>query len=171
MTQPAANTYFDLFCDMSAPKERWYLDGPYAASGELLGDVLTSGRPYEGAVPVICSVAEAGPELELTMTEEVVPIVNERVAGIFKAHAGQDAQIIPARVQGSNTQLFAVNVLASPDCIDQDKKDQGLQIDPARAGGHAIFRPKGRDGSVIVAGPLADALRTAGVRCQLTPVS
>src|SRR5689334_18854368 len=110
MTESTAK-YFDLFCDMSAPNERWYLNGPYAESGALLGDVFSSGKPYEGATPVICAVGQAGPELELTMTEELVPILNERVAQIFSAHIGKDAQLVEARVKGSNAKRWAVNVL------------------------------------------------------------
>ncbi len=184
--------YFDLFCDMSAPDERWYLNGPYSATGELLGDVFSSGRKYEGAAPVICALGQAGPELELTMTEDLVPILNERVAQIFSAHIGQDAQLIEARVKGSDAKFWAVNVLAAPECIDETrstdverwtaadgnpaligtyKSIDGLQIDPARAGGHAIFRPHGWDVAVIVSEPLAQALQNAGVRCQLTPVA
>jgi Immunity protein family (Imm11) len=192
MTQPTGK-YFDLFCDMGAPDERWYLNGPYGPTGELLGDVLTSGRKYEGAAPVICPVGQAGAELELTMTEELVPILNERVAGIFSAHIGQDAQLIQARVKGSEAKLWAVNVLATPDCIDEARstlverwtaadggnpaligmyrKIEGLQLDPARVGNHAIFRPHGWDVAVIVSEPFAQALQKAGVRCQLKPVS
>ena len=58
-----------------------------------------------------------------------------------------------------------------PALIGTYRKIEGLQIDPARAGGHAIFRPRGWDIAVIVAAPLAEALQKAGVRCQLKPVS
>src|SRR5438270_13247577 len=123
MTEPAGK-HFDLFCDMSAPDERWYLDGPYGATGELLGDALTLCQRYEGAAPVTCIAAQAGPPLELTMTEELVPILNERVAGIFSAHIGKDAQLIQARVNGSDAKLWAVNVLATPDCIDEARSTE-----------------------------------------------
>src|SRR5437868_4918930 len=162
MTEPARR-FFDLFCDMGAPKERWYLNGPWGVNRELLGEALTSGRKYEGAAPVVCAIADAGPPLELTMTEELVPILNDRVAEIFSAHADRDAQLIQARVTGSDAKLWAVNVLATPDCIDEARstkverwtaadgkpnligsyrKIEGLRIDPARAGDHAIFRPR-----------------------------
>lgn len=183
MTEPA-RIYFDLFCDISAPSKRWFLNGPMGPNGELLNEALTRGRKYEGGTPVICVVDRAGPPLEFTMTEQLVPILNDRVAGIFSAHIGRDAQLIQARVTGSDEKLWAVNVLAAPDCIDEARctevergeagtyrKIEGLRIDPARAGSHAIFRPRGWDVAVIVSQPLAEALQKAGVRCQLKLVS
>lgn len=184
--------YFELFCDLSAPNARWYLNGPWGVDGRLLDAALTSGRKYEGPAPVTCAVGTPGPALELTMTEELVPILNDRVAAIFSAHIGKDAQLLQARVKGFDTSLWAVNVLAIVDCIDDAKckevtrwtaadgnpsrigtyrKIEGLQIDPAKAAGRAIFRPHGWDLSVIVNDALATALKNAGVRCQLTPVS
>jgi hypothetical protein len=191
MADPA-DRYFELFCDLSAPNKRWYLNGPWGVDGRLLEEALTSGRKFDGPAPVTCVVGTAGPALELTMTEELVPILNDRMAAIFSAHIRKDAQLIQARVKGMNTILWAVNVLAIADCIDDAKceevtrwtaadgnpgrigryrKIKGLRIDPARAGGHATFRLHGWESSVIVNDSLATALKNAGVRCQLTPVS
>jgi len=184
--------YFELFCDLRAPDRRWYLNGPWGVDGRLLDEAFTSGRKYEGPAPVTCAIGTAGPALELTMTEELVPILNDRAAAIFSAHIGKDAQLVQARVSGFDTTLWAVNVLAIADCIDDAKckevtrwtaadgnpsligkyrKIEGLQIDPARVGGRSIFRPNGWELSVIVNDSLAGALKNAGVRCQLTPVS
>jgi len=184
--------FFELFCDLSAPNGRWYLNGPWGVDGQLLENALTTGRKYEGPAPVTCAVETEGPALELTMTEELVPILNDRVAAIFSAHAGKDAQLIQARVKGFETSMWAVNVLAIVECIDDAKckevtrwtaadgnpnrigayrKIEGLQIDPAKAEGRAIFRPNGWDTSVIISGAFAAALKEAGVRCQLTPVA
>src|SRR5688572_19672089 len=99
MTEPATK-YFDLFCDLHIPDGRWYLNGPRGATGEVLKDAFTSGRRYEGGVPLICVGDQAGPQLELTMTEELVPILNDRVAEIFAAHVGKDAQLLQARAHG-----------------------------------------------------------------------
>ena len=122
------------------------------------------------------------------MTQDTVPVVSERVAEIFAAYASQDAQLLPARATESEAKLWAVNILANPDCIDEARTAEihrytaedgrpdrigqysmifGLRIDPARAGGHAIFRPRGWDVVVIVNEPLAEALRKANVRCEL----
>jgi len=183
--------YFDLFDDMSTG-QRWYLDGPGGPNGEWLNQALTSGRKYEGATPLTCRVHHPGPPLELTLTEDFVPVLNERVAGIFAAHVGQDAQIVPARATESDAKLWAVNVLAIPDCVDEARSAEvhrwtagdgnpdrigeyrqigGLRIDPVRAGGHAILRPRGWWVQVIVNEILADALRKANVRCELRLVS
>jgi hypothetical protein len=183
--------YFRLYDDMSTDK-RWYLDGPWGADKSWLGTSLSSGKRFDGASPLFCDVHHSGPPLELTMTLEDVPVVNERVAEIFDIHCKDDAQLIPARASEGDAKLWAVNVLAAPDCIDDARCDQasrytaedgepdrigeyrliiGLRIDPARAGGHAILRPRGWWVCVIVAEPLAKALRKAKVRCELTPVS
>ena len=126
------------------------------------------------------------------MTQEDVPILNERVAEIFAAHIGPDAQLLPARVSESNANLWAVNVLATPVCVDELRSAEvhchtvedgrpdrigeysqigGLRIDPVRAGSHAILRPWGWWVTVIVSEPLAAALQKANVRCELKLVS
>jgi hypothetical protein len=46
-----------------------------------------------------------------------------------------------------------------------------LRIDPVRAAGHAILRPRGWWVQVIVNEPLAEALQKANVRCELKLVS
>jgi len=186
-----APSYYELYDDMSTDK-RWYLDGPAGADGSWLGTALTSGRRFEGAGPLLCRVHHRGPPLELTFTEEDVPIVNPRVAKIFEACCKRDVQLIPARATEENLELWAVNVLATPDCVDDVRSDEvrrytaedgrpdeigqyqriiGMRIDPARAGGHAILRPWGWWVSVIVGESLAEALRQANVRCELKPVS
>lgn len=183
--------YFDLWDDMSTD-QRWYLDGPSGPNDEWLGVALVSGQRYEGQVPVTSRVYHPGPLLELTMTQETVPVLNERVAQIFAAHVGQDAQLIPARAHGSEEKLWAVNVLAIPDCFDEARTEEfrrwtsedgqpdrvgdyrtvyGLRIDPVRAEGHAILRPRRYRVPVIVSEPLAEALKSANVRCELKLVS
>jgi len=189
MTEPAKK-YFDLFDDLSVD-QRWFLHGPAAPTGEELGEFFTSGRKYEGGTPVVVR-AVAGTPLELTLTEDIVPIVNDRVAQIFSAHVGKDAQLVPASVLGTGEKLWAVNVLAIADCID-DARSSGVarwtaadgkpdligkyrtideyKIDPARAGNHAIFRPLGWNVALIISEPLGDALVRAGVRLTLRLVS
>lgn len=187
----SAVKFFKLFDDMSTD-QRWYLDGPSGPNGEWLKEALTVGRWYEGPTPLTCRIHHSGPPLELTVTEDIVPVVNERVAEIFAKHAGKDAQLIPARASESDSKLWAINVLAVRDCIDEVRSAEvrrytadegepdrigeykavrGLRIDPARTGNHAILRPKGWEVVVIVNEDLADALQKADVRCELTLVS
>lgn len=187
----ASLKYFNLFDDMSTD-QRWYLAGPYGPDGQWLNEALTVGRPYEGPTPLTCRVHHPGPPLELTVTEDIVPVVDERVAEIFAKHAGKDAQLVPARASGSEAKLWAVNVLAICDCVDEVRSAEirrytaddgepdrigeykavgGLRIDPTRARGHAILRPRGWWVQVIVSEPLAHALQQANVRCELKPVS
>jgi len=183
--------YFSLLDDMTTA-DRWYLDGPSGPAGEWLSTALTSGSRYEGPTPLTCRVHHSGPPLELTMTQDDVPVLDERVAEIFDKHVGADAQLLPARASESTVKLWAVNVLAAPDCVDELRSAEvhrytaedgrpdrigeyrqigGLRIDPVRAGEHAILRPRGWWVTTIVGEPLAEALRKAGVRCQLKLVS
>jgi len=183
--------FFKLFDDMSTD-QRWYLDGPHGPDGQWLNEALIIGRQYQGPTPLTCRVHHSGPPLELTVTEDIVPVVNERVAEIFAKHAGKDAQLIPARASEADAKLWAVNVLPICDCVDEVRSAEvrrytaddgepdrigeykavrGLRIDPARAAGHTILRPKGWDVVVIVAEPLATALQQANVRCELKLVS
>jgi hypothetical protein len=183
--------YFRLIDDMSAV-ERWYLEGPTGPGGAWLGAALSRGMPYAGPVPVECRVHHSGRELELTLTEDTVPIVNQRVATILQREAERDIQLIPATVQGSGSALWAVNILAAPDCIDESRSAEvrrftaedalpdrvgeysqigGLRIDPSRAEGHAILRPRWWWVAVIVSAPLEGALRREQVRCELQAVT
>jgi hypothetical protein len=183
--------FFKLFDDMSTD-QRWYLDGPSGPNGEWLSVALTSGTLYEGPTPLACRVHHSGPPLELTITEDIVPVLNDRVAEIFAKHAGNDVQLIPARASESDAKLWAVNVLANCDCVDKTRSveverytaDDGkpdriggyksigrLWIDPARAGTHTILRPKGWEVVVVVNEDLAQALQQANVRCELKLVS
>jgi hypothetical protein len=184
-------SYFELYDDMSTD-QRWYLDDPAGPSGEWLNSALVSCLHYEGPTPLTCRVFHSGPHLELTMAQNYVPVVNERVAGIITKHAEGDVQLISARASESDEKLWVVNILANPDCIDEAhsadvrrytaadgepdrigeyKVVGGMRIDPARTGGHAIFRPRGWWVVVVVNETLGNALKEAGVRCMLTPVS
>lgn len=188
--KPAEFKYFRLTDDMTT--DRWLLDEPEGPGDEWLGNALTRAQRYLGASPLTCRIHHEGSPLELTIAHGTVPVVNERVAEIITRHAGEEVQLIPVEVTGAPFKLWAVNVLASADCVDDQRSGQveryteedgrpdrigeyslivELTIDPARAGGHAILRPSKWWVSVLVSSSIADDLRRAGVRCTLTPVS
>lgn len=190
MTGPPM-AYFELSDDMSTDR-RWYMDDPEGPGGESLGDALNSCRRYEGRVPLAVRIYRPGPPLEITMSLYAIPVVNDRVAEILRAHVGLDAQLIPAHPIGSDSRLWIVNVLAMPDCVDESRSSEihrytaedgkperigqhrtisGLRIDPPRAAGHAILRPRGYWQPVIVNELLAEALQKANIRCELKLVS
>jgi hypothetical protein len=128
----------------------------------------------------------------LTIATDAVLVVNDRVAKLIETIAPRDVQLVPVGVEGTSDPHFVVNTLHAPDCIDEhrsadarrytaedgypDRVGQfkaigGMKIEASRAGGHHIFRPWGWPVVVIVSDALAEALRAAGVRCQLTPVT
>jgi hypothetical protein len=189
--KPAEVRYFELDDDMTTDR-RWYLDSPVGPGGEWLGTTLTRIQRYDGPTPLESRVHHEGPPLELTITQGAVPVVSERVAEIILKHARDEVHLIPVEVAGAPFKLWAINVLAEADCVDEQRSGQvvrytegdgrpdkigeyslivELRIDPARAGGHAILRPRGWHVTVLVAEPLANDLVRAGVRCRLTPVS
>lgn len=183
--------YFELFDDMTTSK-RWYLDEPEGPDGEWLGTALTRGEVFTGKTPLRCKPHHEGPAVPFTMAFRSVPIVNEPVAELFRLSAADDAQLIPIDVQGHPGAYFAVNATHAPDCIDEARCEEvrhwteederpdrlgeysrvmGLRIDPVRAGGHAVLRPRGWWVTFIISGEIADLLRAHQVRCQLTPVT
>jgi hypothetical protein len=187
----AASRYYRLMDDMTTD-QRWYLDAPEGPGKEWLGTALIRAQRYQGDTPLTCRVHHQGPSLELTITQGTVPVVNERVAEIITKHARDEVQLIPVEVAGAPGKLWAVNVLAAADCVDDQRSGQveryteedgqpdrigeyslivELMIDSARAGGHAILRPRGWWVTTLVSGLLADELRAASVRCSLTPGS
>jgi len=183
--------YFELFDDMSS-SNRWYLAAPTGPQGEWLAGALTSGGRYAGGKPLQIEVYQKGPPLELTLTLGGVLVVNERVADIMSRVADQDVQLVQAQVQGESGAHFVVNVLPLMKCIDEQLTAElrrwgsedgqpervgeysyvsGMKIDSALAKGHQVLRPWGWSGVVLASVIMADALRFANVRCQLTPVT
>jgi hypothetical protein len=183
--------YYSLYDDMGTD-ERWYLDDPAGPSGEWIGTALTRATRYEGLTPLTCRVHHPGPPLELTISLYNVPVVTDRVAELLLQHARDEIQLLPTEAAGYSGRLWAVNILSAPDCVDEVRSEEvrrwteadgrpdrigdyreiyGLQIDPVRATGSMILRPKGWLLEIIVAEPLATALTQAGVRCQLTSVT
>lgn len=182
--------YYDLFDDMSS-SSRWYLDSVTGASGQWLGVALSSATRFEGPTPLKIDVYRPGPPLELTIADDEL-VVNERVARILEGVASADIQLLPAVVSGHPEPYFVVNMLYEPDCIDEQRTGDArrytaedgrpdrigqfkcatnMKIDPARTGGHDIFRPWGWAVVIVVSAKVADALRAANVRCALTPVT
>lgn len=183
--------FYRLFDDMSS-SNRWYLDAPVGRGGEWLGTALSRAERYEGPLPLRVPVYQAGPPLELTDATDAVLVVNGRVAKLIETVAPHDVQLVPVEVEGTSDPHFVVNMLYEPDCIDEHRSADarrytaedgypdrigqfkavgGMKINPSRVGGLHIFRPRGWEVVVIVSDTLAEALRAAGVRCQLTPVT
>jgi len=184
-------TYFELFDDMSGA-DRWFLSPPTGPSGEWLGTALGRGERFVGQTPLRMEVYRSGPSLDLTVTEGGVLVVTASVADLLVKEAGEDVQLVPAEIQGHAAPHFVANVLPLRKCIDEQRTTAierwaeedgrpervgqyryvgGMKIDPERTGGHAILRPWGWTGVILVSQALAEALRRAGVRCQLIPVT
>ncbi|WP_245814987.1 imm11 family protein [Cystobacter ferrugineus] len=114
---------------------------------------------------------------------ESVPIINEAVANVFRALAPDDVQLFPVTVGGESERYFIVNASKSTVCIDEancrevhlyDQDDPeparrgayrwiyGLRIDPAKAEGARVFRPKRFTHALIVSEEVKAALERVG---------
>lgn len=182
--------YYELSDDMRT-SNRWYLSDVLGPSGEFLGRALKVGHPLTVSGKLTCAVYHPGPPLELTQAIDTVYVVNGRVAEILQARASKDVQLLPVQVIESPEPLWAVNALAVPDCVDEQRSEgikrwtetderpdrigdykgfDVLRIDPSKVEGRHLFRPRGWQIVTLVSSALAKDLRRAKVRCQLHPL-
>jgi hypothetical protein len=128
--------------------------------------------------PVPFKVILPGVPLDYTDTTFGAVVLSERLAGVFANIAGDDIQLLPADVEGveGEGQWKVMNVLANPDCIDLSRSRHSINspdhrfhpnlpggftafvIDPARAGGHHILRPKLWEVAVVVSERIKDEM-------------
>ncbi|RKG60000.1 hypothetical protein D7X30_10325 [Corallococcus sp. AB011P] len=114
---------------------------------------------------------------------EQVPIVSEAVANVFRALAPDDVQIFPVVVGEESMSYFVVNAVKVVDCIDEAKCREvqhyseedpfpeyageyrwihGLRIDPSKAEGARVFRPKRFKTALIVSEEVKEGLERVG---------
>ncbi|RKG63510.1 hypothetical protein D7V80_30370 [Corallococcus sp. CA054B] len=178
--------FFDLNIDVYVPG-RWYLAAPTNLAGEEIEDIwqFSAGRPVELRERLRVPVYRPGKPLDFTTAGPgQIPIVNERVASIFRELAPDDVQIFPVDVEGQTSPYFLLNVTREIRCIDDaackevqyftkddvraDKAGQyrsviGLRIDKSKTGGARVFRLWGYFIPIIVAGDLKEALEQTGI--------
>lgn len=120
-----------------------------------------------------------------------IPVVSRRFADALESIAPDDIQRIPAIVEGEpDGEWEVLNVLARPDCMIHEKskisycpdddperpgKPRGvmnLTIDPERAEGHHVLRPKDWEVALIVSEEAKNLLEIIGVTgIQFWPVT
>ncbi len=165
---------------------RWHLGEPTRLTGQELEDVweFSHGRPVVMREKLRVPIERPGSPLDFdTAGVGQVPIVNARVASIFREMASSDVQLIPVEVQGQAEPYYLVNVARTVRCIDEkactevllysaeDGRPErvgeyrsviGLRIDESKVGNARVFRPWGWPPPVIVAEEIKAALERTG---------
>jgi hypothetical protein len=177
--------YYRLWDEMRTP-DRWHLDGPVDSRGQEIHPwQFKEGKPLALKDTPFFPLMHPGPELEFTLTAFTIPLIHDRVAGIFEEMGLlHEVQLIPARVEGRSDPYFILNTLLSIRCIDDARCDEviywlpednrpedtgqyrnvsGLKIDPAKVGSADIFRPWGWQVALIVSERLKTALENERV--------
>lgn len=166
---------------------RWYLTEPRNLAGEELGDgwQFMQGRRVELREKLRFPVRYAGKPLDYTTAGAgQIPVVNERVASVFRDLALDDVQLFPVEVEGQGLPYFLLNVVREIRCIDDAASEaaqryqpedgrpdrvgeyrsvSGLQIDKSQVGNARVFRLWGWHPKIIVDGEIKDALERTGI--------
>ncbi|RKH28164.1 hypothetical protein D7Y13_21460 [Corallococcus praedator] len=178
--------FFDLDFDVYVPG-RWYLAEPHHRDGPEIEDIwqFIQGKPVELHERLQIPLSQAGKALDFDKTTVGgAPIVNARVAAVFRELASHDIQLFPVEVEGQSDPYFLLNVARELDCIDDaactearrwlpedNRPDRlgeyhvvsGLRIDRSKVGGARVFRLWGYHPPIIVTGDIKDALESTGV--------
>lgn len=178
--------FFDLNIDVYVPG-RWYLTEPRTLVGEEIDDSwqFMQGKTVELHEKLRVPVRYLGKPLDYTTAGAgQIPIINERVASVFRELAPNDVQIFPIEVEGQTEPYFLLNVAREIRCIDDasceevqyftkddvraDKAGQyrsvvGLRIDKSKVGDARVFRLWGYHIPIIVDGEIKEALERNGI--------
>ena len=146
---------------------RWYLKFPVAESGERIDErQFTCGEPYFGPRPRYISLRRKGPHVDFVLADSDMIVVPRRLNDVLVPLIGSGrAERWPVRVEDEREPMEILNLLDVVDCIDMRRSDydvrnedcrptldpqqirgfgyNGMVIDPERASGHKLFRPKG----------------------------
>jgi hypothetical protein len=140
--------------------------------------LVLEGRPVLG-------IAHPGQALEFSLTAMGTPVVAQRVVSLFEPLGlQQEAQFIPAQVEGRPEPYFILNALRIIRCIDDDRCEEvrrweprhgnpkrvgeyrnvvGLKVDPAKLGDTHVLRPWGWRGTLIVSERVKRAMEQEGI--------
>ena len=185
--------YLNRLCDRSGTQ----LDSREFQYGQLvdLGPPMPAktwkeGDPVDALPPlkVLLDLKRNGAPLDFTFTNADLPVVTAKVANMLAAIAPRDIQRIPVLVESREEEYEIINVIRLIDCIDVNQSEiqwyapgnpirpdfagtpemiMKLVIDPARAGGHHIFRINNWKGAIVVSDVIKDAFersQVSGVR-------
>ncbi|RKH03764.1 hypothetical protein D7V97_26240 [Corallococcus sp. CA053C] len=166
---------------------RWYLTEPRNLAGEELKDgwQFMQGRRVELREKLKFPVRYAGKPLDYTTAGAgQIPVVNEKVASVFRDLALNDVQLFSVEVEGQEQPYSLLNVTREVRCIDDAACEEvqrygpddgrpervgeyravsGLRIDKSKVGNARIFRLWGWHPPIIVDEEIKDALERTGI--------
>ncbi|RYZ41626.1 MAG: hypothetical protein EOO71_11250 [Myxococcaceae bacterium] len=178
--------FFRLTIDVYVPG-RWHLGKPTTLSGQDLEDVwvFSYGQPLEFRERLRVPVKRPGKALDFdTAGVGQAPVVNARVADVFRKFAPQDVQLFPAEVEGQAEPYWLMNVVRTVRCIDDKacaevqlytpedgrpdrvgeyRSVMGLRIDTSKVGDARVFRLWGWSPPIIVDEEIKAALEHVGI--------
>jgi hypothetical protein len=177
--------YFDLWDDRTL-RGRWHLRSPVNARREPVDPwQFKQGRPLNISEKIHFPVRPAGSTLEFTLSSFTIPVVSGRVVSLLHRLGLQGSvQFIAADVEGQGEPYFILNALQIIDCVDDTRCEfverwrpedgqpekigmyqniRGLRVDPGRAIGADIFRPRGWTVALIVSERVKLAMEEADV--------
>lgn len=166
---------------------RWYLGEPLTLAEQELEDVwmFGYGHPVQLTEPLRVPVDRPGKPLAFdTAGVGQTPILNARVAAVFRELAPRDVQLFPVEVQGQAEPYWLMNVARTVRCIDDKASAEvqfytpedgrpdrvgeyrsviGLRIDTSKVGDARVFRPWGWTPPIIIDEEIKDALERVGI--------
>jgi len=178
--------FFELEFDVYVPG-RWYLREPTDFGGQQIPDiwVFVYGKPVDETRRLRIPLSRPGKPLDFDKTTVAgTPIVNARVASVFRDMAPDDVQLFPVEVQGQSEPYFLLNVARVLRCIDDAACEEvrlwtledgrpdrvgeyhvisGLRIDKSKTGDAHVFRLWGYLPTIVVDGEIKEALERTGI--------
>jgi hypothetical protein len=166
---------------------RWYLTEPRNLTGEEIEDSwqFMQGKTVELREKLHVPVRYPGKPLDYTTAGAgQLPIVNERVASVFRELAPDDVQLFPVEVEGEDKPYYLLNVAREIRCIDgaaceevqrytpedgrpdrlgEYRAVSGLRIDKSKVGDARVFRLWGWHPPIIADEEIKEALERTGI--------
>jgi hypothetical protein len=104
------NRYFQLIDDESI-NNRWYLDETISVSSKISVWDITSGLRIPEESQIEFDIQQDGTPLDFTLTAFDVPVVENKIAAIFKAANPNNIQLLPALIKGKSGNYSVLNVI------------------------------------------------------------
>nr|WP_128797669.1 DUF1629 domain-containing protein [Corallococcus coralloides] len=178
--------FYNLTIDVYVPG-RWYLGVPIATASERMLDdpwIFSDGRAVDFRGGLRIPIYRPGAPLDFsTAGVGRTPVVNDRLASVFREMAPSDVQLFRATVDGQPDLYHVLNVVRQIRCIDDAACEEvqirsaseyterigeyssvsGLRIDKSKIGDVRVFRTWGWHSPLIVDDEIKDALEATGI--------